>query len=256
MWPVLSKEALLVTLGTIPAISSAFAAVAGKIFDRIKIVLAVLSAISAPLFFFGVYLAIYQWAGNSTVAFSTGDFAITRLQLFTVILAVVYFWLININFTSPHRHYRKKLAEAYLIQPAKNPEPARPFEQAVETKLSETKSARAPYQLINAALNVPGSMNPGMQGRLTDFFLFSRAFCGSPLTGYRPTTEWEGKDAHLDLGTAMAISGAAAAPQMGLGTKRRMSFWLALLNVRLAIGCGTPRSVPGSTAARPVFRFC
>lgn len=47
-----------------------------------------------------------------------------------------------------------------------------------------------------------------MQGRLTDFFLFSRWFCGSPLTGYRPTTDWEAKDPHLDLGTAMAISGA------------------------------------------------
>ena len=140
MWPVLSKEALLVTLGTIPAISSAFAAVAGRIFDRIKIVLAVLSAISAPLFFFGVYLAIYQWAGNSTVAFNTGDFTITRLQLFTVILAVVYFWLININFTSPHRHYRNKLAEAYLIQPANHPEPARPFEMPSRRSSPKAKS--------------------------------------------------------------------------------------------------------------------
>ncbi len=254
-WPVFSNEALLVILGAIPAISSAFAAVAGKIFDRIKIVLAVLSAISAPLFFFGVYLAIYQWAGHDSVAFSAGDFAITRLPLFTIILAVVYFWLININFTSPHRHYRKKLAKAYLIQPAKTAEPARPFEQAVETKLSETKSARAPYQLINAALNVPGSKNTGMQGRLTDFFLFSRAFCGSPLTGYRPTTEWESKDSHLDLGTAMAISGAAAAPQMGLGTKRRMSFWLALLNVRLGYWVRNPGKSAGLYGGSPGLSF-
>ena len=79
-----------------------------------------------------------------------------------------------------------------------------------------------------------------MQGRLTDFFLFSRAFCGSPLTGYQPTTEWEKKDGHLDLGTAMAISGAAAAPQMGLGTRRRLTFWLALLNVRLGYWVRNP----------------
>lgn len=254
-WSVFSKETLLVILGAIPAISSAFATVGGKIFDRIKVLLAVLSTISAPLFFFGIYLATYQSASQSIVAFSLGDLAITRLQLFSVILAVVYLWLININFTSPHRQYRKKLAEAYLVQPAKAPKPARPFEQAVETKLSETTSPRAPYHLINAALNVPGSMNPKMQGRLTDFFLFSRAFCGSPLTDYRPTTEWERKDSHLDLATAMAISGAAAAPQMGLGTKRRMSFWLALLNVRLGYWVRNPAKKSGLYGASPGLSF-
>src|SRR5947207_6594563 len=33
--------------------------------------------------------------------------------------------------------------------------------------------------------------------------------------------------------TAMAISGAAAAPQMGTGTIKSLSFWLALFNIRL-----------------------
>lgn len=79
-----------------------------------------------------------------------------------------------------------------------------------------------------------------MQGRLTDFFLFSPAYSGSPLTGYEQTTEWEKADSHLDLGTAMAISGAAAAPQMGLGTIKRLSFWLALLNVRLGYWARKP----------------
>ena len=60
-----------------------------------------------------------------------------------------------------------------------------------------------------------------MQGRLTDFFLFSQDFSGSPLLGYHQTSEWEKRDPRLDLGTAMAISGAAAAPQMGTGTITR-----------------------------------
>ncbi|MCI0666924.1 MAG: hypothetical protein L0Y43_02600 [Methylococcaceae bacterium] len=47
-------------------------------------------------------------------------------------------------------------------------------------------------------------------------------------------------DPHLDLGTAMAISGAAAAPQMGLATMRNLSFWLALLNVRLGYWVRNP----------------
>ena len=221
-WPVVSNRTLLVILGAIPAIASAFAAVAGKIFDKVKFVLGWLSVFAAPLFFFGIYLLIYQHA----------DAIWWPLPI--ALFAVAYF-LLDINVTSPHRHYRKKLAEAYLIQPAKNPQPGRPFDEAVELKLSHAgkETKRAPYHLINAALNVPGSKNPGMQGRLTDFFLFSPAFCGSPLTGYEETKIWEDKDWHLDLGTAMAVSGAAAAPQMGLGTQKRLTFWLALLNVRL-----------------------
>ena len=160
-----------------------------------------------------------------------------------VILAVLYVGFLNINFTSPHRHYRNKLAEAYLIQPAAEPTPARPSQEAVELKLSDLDRAthRAPYHLVNCALNVPASRNPAMQGRLSDFFLFSRAFCGSPLTGYARTEHWERVDPHLDLGTAMAISGAAAAPQMGLGTMRQFSFWLALLNIRLGYWVRNPQ---------------
>jgi hypothetical protein len=239
-WPVLSGKQLLAILGAIPLVSSAFAGVAGKILDRVKLVLGILSAIAAPLFFFGIYLVFYSRINSSPAVFTIGSFPVKWIHISMVVLAIVYFALIDVNVTSPHRHYRKKLAEAYLIQPANNPKPGQPFDEAIELKLSRVSSPRAPYQLINAALNVPASKNPAMQGRLTDFFLFSRAFCGSPLTGYKPTNQWERKDEHLDLGTAMAISGAAAAPQMGLGTRRRLTFWLALLNVRLGYWVRNP----------------
>jgi hypothetical protein len=39
----------------------------------------------------------------------------------------------------------------------------------------------------------------------------------------------------------MAISGAAAAPQMGLGTMRQLTFWFALLNIRLSYWLRNPR---------------
>ena len=94
-----------------------------------------------------------------------------------------------------------------------------------------------------------------MQGRLTDFFLFSRDFCGSPLTGYRRTAEWEALDGALDLGTAMAISGAAAAPQMGLGTVKNLSFWLALFNVRLGYWIRNPGMRPGRKLPPPGLTY-
>ena len=55
----------------------------------------------------------------------------------------------------------------------------------------------------------------------------------------------------------MAISGAAAAPQMGLGTKRRMSFWLALLNVRLGYWVRNPAKSAGRLRRHArAFCFC
>ena len=55
-------------------------------------------------------------------------------------------------------------------------------------------------------------------------------------TGYAKTSEFEGADGWdegLDLGTALAISGATAAPQMGAGISRSLALILTLLNIRL-----------------------
>lgn len=96
---------------------------------------------------------------------------------------------------------------------------------------------KAPYHLINCAVNIPYCKDPNLRGRNTDFFLFSKHYCGSPITGFQRTIDWEAMDAHLDLGTAMAISGAAAAPHMGTLTSARYTFLMAMLNVGWDTGC-------------------
>jgi hypothetical protein len=201
-----------------------------------RFTLSVVAAIAGPVFILGADLATYHWMAPLLWSRPVEPLALIALA------AVFFFFILNINITSPHRHYRQKLGEAYLIQPAADTRQAEPFASNVSLLLSKTsEKGRSPYQLINCALNVPGSHNPAMQGRLTDFFVFSQAFCGSPLTGYAPTVQWEKVDKHLDIGTAMAISGAAAAPQMGLGTMRQLTFWLALLNIRLSYWLRDPR---------------
>jgi hypothetical protein len=109
-------------------------------------------------------------------------------------------------------------------------------------------------RMRRCALNVPGSKNVALQGRLTEFFLFSPCFSGCSLTGFYATHEWEKADSHLDLGTAMAISGAAAAPQMGLGTNKSLSFWLSLLNIRLGYWARKPGR-HGSRLAAPGLSY-
>src|SRR5690606_28849837 len=93
----------------------------------------------------------------------------------------------------------------------------------------------------NAALNIPASKIPELRGRNSDFFLFSKHYCGSPIVGYLPTCQWEAVDGYLDLATAMAISGAAASPHMGTAPPRGASFFLTLLNVRLGYWLRRPQ---------------
>lgn len=139
-----------------------------------------------------------------------------------------YGWLgVNINFASLHLYYRNRLARTYL---RRMHEP-----EAVDPQPLSTLNPfhKAPLHLINAAVNLPASRNPELRGRDTDFFIFAQHYCGGPSVGYWPTKEWEAQDKHLDLGTAMAISGAAAAPRMGTVTSNKYTTLLAMLNVRL-----------------------
>jgi hypothetical protein len=91
----------------------------------------------------------------------------------------------------------------------------------------------APYHLINAALNLNGVADPDMRGRQSDFFIFSKRFTGGERTLYCRTEDMEHRHSHLNLGTALAISGGAASPNAGSATVRPLVFLLTLLNIRL-----------------------
>ncbi len=202
--------------------------------------LSIVAGLSAPLCFFSVEILAFSWLtfNSETIlmlgwSFPSGLF---MLSCACFLLFCLVWMPLNINFTSPHRHYRRKLAEAFIIQRDENGNLS-----PVEILLSQaTAGGLGPYHLINAALNAPSSKDSAMQGRLCDFFLFSQAYCGSPITGYYPTPAWENADPNLTLATAMAISGAAASPLMGLETKSHMTFWMAMLNIRLGYWLRNP----------------
>jgi len=139
--------------------------------------------------------------------------------------AFVAIFLLNINLTGPHRLYRDQLA--------------RTFVQADEEKdapiaLSGINSGNSgPYHLINTTVNLPSSTHEALRDRKSDFFLFSKHWCGSPSTGYHATTKWRTNGAPADLATAMAVSGAAASSYMGLGSMPTLTALMTFLNVRL-----------------------
>jgi hypothetical protein len=113
-------------------------------------------------------------------------------------------------------------------------------------KLSQLANTRAPYHLINTALNIQASRTANRRGRNADFFLFSGGFTGSPTTGYVRTKDLEKQIPEADLATAMAISGAAAASNMGTSSIKGASPSLALLNVRLGYWMRNPKFLFGT----------
>lgn len=176
-------------------------------------------------------------------AFASLDPGAGALALLVLVAAAtVLLGFLDVNLTSLHGYYRAKLSAAFLLTPDGR--------SADPVKLSAVDTSRSPLPIINCALNVPGSDHPAMRGRLSDVFSLTPVSTGCALLGHLPTRDWEASNPRLDLATAMAVSGAAASPQMGLRTTRLGSFWLTLLNVRLGIWLHRPRpSANGRPAA-------
>jgi len=197
-----------------------------------------------PLILLLIYLNLGVWAiyGQAPGILRGVDFGYVYLA---AAAAFVYAWLFfDMNVTSMHRYYRDRLSEAYLFKDARDPGTGRLLDNDAQ-KISRLNApgSTAPYHLINAALNLQGSTNPDYRGRKADFFLFTKRFVGSRCTGYAPTTALEAADPHLDLGTAMAISGAATAPNTGTSTIKPLVFVMALLNIRLGYWLPHPRRI-------------
>jgi hypothetical protein len=143
------------------------------------------------------------------------------------------FFLLNVNLTGPHKLYRDQLARTFIW----------PSGAAEISMARMNENYTAPYHLINATVNLPSSASPVLRDRKGDFFLFSKLWTGSSAVGYTPTRCWATRRRPIDLASAMAISGAAASPQMGLGSFPTLSALMTLLNIRLGFWVANPRGV-------------
>jgi hypothetical protein len=175
---------------------------------------------------------LFAWLLQCLATFDAYNEQWLFITLSVAALLFILSLLIDINRTSLHHFYRDRLSEAYIIKVARDNSDKRVVsnETLRLSQLHEKKNG-APYHLINTTLNVPASTDRYLRGRGADLFLFSKNYVGSEVTGYRETEEYNrGK---TRLATAMAISGAAASPQMGTSTNKALRFLLTLLNVRL-----------------------
>ncbi len=165
--------------------------------------------------------------------------AIYVLMLFVLVL--FFCWLtVDVNLTSIHGLYRDRLASAFLVGEDTGGTVAIEEDLDLAEICCHEAGSTAPYHIVNTALNLQGSKLPEVQDRQSDFFVFTKKFIGGKTTGYCRSETMERVFPQMDLPTAMAISAAAASPNMGRGTNPALVAIMTLLNVRLGFWIPNP----------------
>ncbi len=169
-----------------------------------------------------------------------------RVQLFVVVFltgamllfGIVIGFFINANKFSLHATYRNRLIRAYLAasRPTRSPSLFTGFDRDDNIQLGDL-SAERPLHVLNGSLNVVRGQQLAWQERKAESFTMSRLHCGSHKVGYRPSANY---GEAITLGTAMAISGAAANPNMGYHSSPLLGLLMTLFNVRLGWWLGNP----------------
>jgi predicted acylesterase/phospholipase RssA len=108
-----------------------------------------------------------------------------------------------------------------------------------------------PFHVINIALNIVSTKRLAWQERKAESFTVSALHAGTACGGlvrgddgivraygaFRSSEKYGGG---ISLGTALAISGAAASPNMGYNSSPSLAFLMTLFNVRLGWWLGNP----------------
>lgn len=180
-------------------------------------------------------------------------------------LSVLFASRVNINEFSMHHFYKNRLVRCYLGASKgrqRHPDAWTGFDPQDDIPLRDLCARNnywGPYPIVNTALNLNRGSELAKQERKAGSFVYTPLYCGftpehsemdrreveglaSLLLpdGYTPTEEFGGKGGP-HLGSAMAISGAAANPNMGFHTSGPVAFLLTVFNVRLGWWVGNPR---------------
>jgi hypothetical protein len=174
-----------------------------------------------------------------------------KLLLFIALFigaGLVMGFFINVNRFSLHAMYRNRLIRAFLgaSRTARQPHWFTGFDPEDNFKAHEIRPGR-PLHVINIALNLVQGSQLAWQERMAASFTVTRLHSGSWLLGYRPSKEY---GAGISVGSALAISGAAASPNQGYHSSPLVAFVMTLFNVRLGWWLGNP----GEAGARTWWR--
>ncbi len=197
------------------------------------------------LLFLGLTFGTLALAGFLLVRVSLADDFASEWNYYFVIGWALQLWLfcflfVDVNRTSIHGLYRDRLASAYLMGLDTGGDVVIAPDLNLGELCCHDTGSTAPYHLVNVALNLQGSDDPSIRDRKSDFFIFSKRFVGGHRTGYCRSETLEQVHPQMNLATAMAISAAAASPNMGTGTNPLLVWFMVLLNVRLGYWLPNP----------------
>ena len=220
------------------------------------------------------------WVGRYTGVDRPALYVILGWSAGLAITSLVMSLFININKFSLHSMYRNRLIRAFLgasrtakqeqnppvsdtdkgptqagLRPhsIRDPHPFTGFDPADNFPLYEL-SPEKPLHIINMALNLVGGDELAWQERKAASFTASRLHCGSWQLGYRESKQYGGEGA-ISLGTAIAISGAAASPNMGYHSSPLVTLLMTLFNARLGWWLGNPGEAGERTWRKAGPRF-
>src|SRR5262245_15602956 len=200
------------------------------------------------------------WASDPQVTASSTD-SVVALAIFVACAAAtaLFAWRVDINEFSLNAFYRNRLVRCYLGATRHPKDPRKPqnftgFDDADDLRLATLVDPQpaGPLHIVNCALNLGGSSDLALHTRHSAIFTLTPVACG---TWYRSRnqqgnldevgsvdTRFFGPSGGPTLGQAVAVSGAAASPNMGYHTSSVTAFLLTIFNVRLGWWFPNPRT--------------
>ena len=176
-----------------------------------------------------------------------GDLTPWAFLLVPVALAIVAYVMgriVNVNRFSLNGFYRNRLVRAYLgaSRANRNADPFTGFSLDDNVRFASlqgvVRQRRKLLPIVNTTLNLVRSGEKlAWQQRKSESFSMSPFFCGNHRQGYRASGDYGGHSG-ISLSTAMAISGAAANPNMGYNSSPAVGFLMTLFNARLGAWLG------------------
>jgi hypothetical protein len=197
------------------------------------------------------------WAGDPLKVFNVRLQTVFGIAVAVLALVALFGRLLKINRFSLNSMYGNRIVRAYLgaSNTGRRPHPFTGFDPADNIQMTQLRPVR-PFHVVNMALNLVKGKKLAWQQRKAESFVATPLHSGSwsSKLGFRDSAIYGGKRG-ISLGKAVAISGAAASPNMGYHSSPLITFLMTLFNARLGWWLGNPGIVGDRTFDRsgPAF---
>jgi hypothetical protein len=188
------------------------------------------------------------------LVYHTPGFVLVLMGIVLIALGALLGRMINTNKFSLHYYWRNRMMRAYLGA-TRNPDERKKtrnrftdFDNSDNLRMYQL--SQKPLHVVNVALNLAGGEKLEWQDRRAESFTMSPLHCGSYWLGYRDSKDYalNRDNQGISLATAVAISGAAASPNMGyMMTSPIVRIIMTLFNIRLGFWLGNPGPNGGQT---------